>query len=410
MASKRNRVDFDETGIILARDEKLTDYIKKHAGAWKAEIAMPGILLLRKGEGETAGTLLSGEIKREGWLNEIIGLVCTSRLTGKLTVVSRDVRRELYFDSGSLRLASSTARGDLLGEFILSEGLITKEQLDSALKEQGPGRRLGQVLVDKGFLSRHDIYTLLNKKIEKIFLDAIALREGVYTLDEDIELSKLPASISIDTKALLTKGLEKRDEHIYYRETVPRPGKLLGNSPNVIENCSSTEKEFVVHVDGIRTLADIDEILHLGDFETVRIARQLVEKGLVEVILDRRSGDEALRSVVDDFNEAIHLIYLKVRTKVTVEELTDLGQEFLNKSTKHLTEPDKITLKKTGELDQRNLERIFKSTDEKDGLNFIVMILSRYISFFLFTANSYLTVDEQSKLSEKVYGKLEPYS
>ncbi|MBW2260549.1 MAG: DUF4388 domain-containing protein [Deltaproteobacteria bacterium] len=411
MADRTDSMEFDESGVILPRDEKLLEYVRSNSGRWVAVSAQDGMLLLRRADKGGGGrVLMSGEIKREGWLVDILSFVCNQGLTGKIVVVSRDVRRELFFDKGQLRLASSTATGDLLGEFILSEGLITKEQLDAALKEIGPGKRLGQVLVDKGILTRHDIYNLLNKKVEKIFFDAIVLHDGVYTFDEDIDLSKLPASISIDTKTLLMKGLTKRDELTYYRETVPRPGGMLSNQLKALDACSSVEKDFVSKVDGSRTLAEIDDLLHLGDFETVRIARKLASKGLLVVILDKEMEADALRSVVHDFNTAIRVIYDAIQGRVKADELTELGREFMSKSTQQLEGPEKVTLKRTGEFDFHNVMRIYEASEAREKMNLIIMVLSRYISFILFTANSYLPVNEQEKLSSSVYGNLDAYS
>jgi hypothetical protein len=336
--------------------------------------------------------------------------VCNQGLTGKVQVVSRDVKRELFFDQGQLRLASSTAKADLLGEFILSEGLITKEQLDAALEDLGPGKRLGQVLVERKILTRHDVYNLLNKKVEKIFHDAIVLHDGVYLFDEDIDLSKLPASISIDTKNLLMDGVTKRDELTYYRETVPRPGGMLNEKLSALDGCSEVEKDFVSRVDGRRTLSEIDDLLGLGDFETVRIARKLADKGLIEVILDREMAEEALRSMVREFNTAIRVIYDAVQGRVKAGELTEAGTEFLSKSAPQLEGTEKITLNKVGEFDLKALMRIYEASDDLEKMNLIVMVLSRYISFILFTANSYLPVSEQEKLSAAVYGNLKAYS
>lgn len=413
MAEKSDIVEFDETGVILVRDEKLRAFVQKHAGRWRAVSAIPGILLLRQAGDEVdvpGNVLMSGEIRRQGWLVDVIGFVCNARMSGKLIVVSRDVKRELYFDNGSLRLASSTAKHDLLGEFILSEGLITKEQLEAALAELGPGRRLGQVLVDMNLLGRHDIYNLLNKKIEKVFLDAIVVREGVYYFIEDIDLTKLPASICMDTKSLLMKGLHKRDELHYYKETIPRPGSLLQRDPKALDASSGAEKDFVRNVDGKRTLAEIDQTLQLGDFETVRIARQLAEKGFIEVILDKDMEEDALRAVVNDFNTAILGVYDKVKGRVAPDELTRLGEEFIAKSLDRLVGAETVMLRSSGELDFPNVKKIYDATGEKDKMNFVIMILSRYISFILFTANSYLPQEEQEALSSRVYGKLEKYS
>ncbi len=411
MADKKDILEFDESGVILPRDDRLLEYVRTHAGTWVAASAMNGILLLRKADGGGAGrVLMCGEIKRQGWLIDIISFVCNQGLTGKILVLSRDVKRELYFDKGQLRLASSTARGDLLGEFILSEGLITKAQLDAALVDIGPGKRLGQVLVDRGILTPHDIYALLNKKVEKIFYDAIVIHDGIYMFDEDIDVTRLPASICIDTRTLLMEGVTKQDELTYYRETVPRPVRLLGAQREALEACSSVERDFVSRVDGERTLSEIDDLLGLGDFETVRVARKLSSKGLVRVILDKEMEEEALASLVNDLNAAIRAIYGAVRDGPEALKLTEAGREFLRENPRPLEGAGDASLTEKGEFDLRNIRRIYKKGKGGEKMNRIVMFMTRYVSFMLFTANSYLPVDAAEDLSSVVYGNLEAHT
>ena len=45
-----------------------------------------------------------------------------------------------------------------LGELLVTRGVLTKDQLGIALKEQGrTGKRMGEIMVDLGFCSEDDI-------------------------------------------------------------------------------------------------------------------------------------------------------------------------------------------------------------------------------------------------------------
>ena len=45
----RNDVlEFDESGVILPRDEKLLEYVRSQAGRWVSVSAQEGMLLLRR--------------------------------------------------------------------------------------------------------------------------------------------------------------------------------------------------------------------------------------------------------------------------------------------------------------------------------------------------------------------------
>ncbi len=61
--------------------------------------------------------------------------------------------------------APATAPGDRLGDLLIREGLITKEQLDKALQEQkSNGQRLGYNLVKMGFVQETEITKMLARQ------------------------------------------------------------------------------------------------------------------------------------------------------------------------------------------------------------------------------------------------------
>lgn len=70
-----------------------------------------------------------------------------------------------------------------LGELLLAEGLISREQLDEALKMQQmfPDRTVGQVLCRLGYLQESDLSLMLDQKGKRRDLGDILLKEGLIT-------------------------------------------------------------------------------------------------------------------------------------------------------------------------------------------------------------------------------------
>jgi type IV pilus assembly protein PilB len=61
--------------------------------------------------------------------------------------------------------ATAPAPGDRLGDLLMKEGLITKDQLDKALVEQrSSGMRLGYALVKLGFVQETEITKMLARQ------------------------------------------------------------------------------------------------------------------------------------------------------------------------------------------------------------------------------------------------------
>ncbi|MFH1777014.1 MAG: ATPase, T2SS/T4P/T4SS family [Candidatus Omnitrophota bacterium] len=78
----------------------------------------------------------------------------------------------------------------LLGEYLLEKGLITKQDLDSALeKQQATGQLLGQILIQKHLINEVQLYQILAELLGVEFLDmtGILIPEDVIALvPEDI--------------------------------------------------------------------------------------------------------------------------------------------------------------------------------------------------------------------------------
>lgn len=66
----------------------------------------------------------------------------------------------------------STQQTKGLGELILEEGLVSKEQLEEAIEEsRGAGKSLGRILIDRGYITETDLIALIAKKIGFDFVD-----------------------------------------------------------------------------------------------------------------------------------------------------------------------------------------------------------------------------------------------
>jgi type IV pilus assembly protein PilB len=76
-----------------------------------------------------------------------------------------------------------------LGEILVKEGLLNQQQLDEAIRFQKlQGRPIGDILVERGFLSEHDFYNALAKQLDIPFL---SLKDGALNPQIDEELKNM---------------------------------------------------------------------------------------------------------------------------------------------------------------------------------------------------------------------------
>jgi len=396
-------------GSVQVDNAGVKKFLQRHHGRWRVTSTIPRLLVLQQLDFEGTGNpraLLSGSVERPGWLIEIINFITNSRLSGDLVTVSKGIQRELVFEKGALRVAFSTAQADLLGEFILSERILSKEQLDKALKSQTSDKRLGQVLVDLGLLSGPQVYQILQHKTERIFYDTIGVGEGLYHFITEFGPLKLPASMYMDTQALLMEGVKRIDDLEHYNQTVPVREASLAVTPGPLDGYSDTERRFLEVIDGRRTLAGVDAVMRLGVDEMLTLTHRLVDKGVIRICSARQMEEQNLRSVVDSFNQALEMILSSPPDPSMRGDLVRAGREFIASGSHNNRTLSKLAPGPDGSLTLENIRAIYAEATERDRVKLIVMVLTQYISYMLFNAMERLPIDRQEPLSAKVNDSL----
>jgi hypothetical protein len=117
-----------------------------------------------------------------------------------------EVEKVIYFDGGRPVFASSDQPEDRMGELLYREGKITREQYERSrdvVFEQG--RRMGEILVDRGFLKRRELLPAVRRHVEDIIYSLFGWESGEYRIvpgdgasAERIRLSRHPAAMVLE--------------------------------------------------------------------------------------------------------------------------------------------------------------------------------------------------------------------
>jgi len=111
-------------------------------------------------------------------------------------------------------LAPEAGEGRRIGEILVARNFVTPEQIDKALElQESTGRRMAQVLMDEGWLSERDLLESLSEQLQLPFA---WLRPGIY----DPDLSDL---IGADiARRLEVMPLFRIDDEIYLATSDPQ--------------------------------------------------------------------------------------------------------------------------------------------------------------------------------------------
>ncbi|HEY2029504.1 MAG TPA: DUF4388 domain-containing protein [Myxococcales bacterium] len=260
--------------------------------AWKLLSGSSDLLgALREGHAVEAqphprGTVLAGDLA-EMQPSDLLNFLHQGRRTGVLLTRTHEVERAVVLTEGNVAWACSTSPGERIGELLANMGLVGRERVEAALRDQQASKekkRLGQLLVDRGQLGPDEVWRGLKHQVVEIFLGLLVTQSGSFVFLRGVEKAKLPAQLSLDTQGMLLDGLRRLDEMELYRTRVPslesKP-KPTGTAPST--KLSLEEQRVLSLANGVRTLGELSAMTCFGEFETTKAVFKLIEGGYLSL-------------------------------------------------------------------------------------------------------------------------------
>src|SRR5881628_2640243 len=218
---------------------------------------------------------------RELGIHDVFQLLDLSRKTGVLRVTS-DLRHNagtIYFEDGTIIFAEIRSNPHPLGALLLRTGKITEADLERARdmqQRQGDSRRLGEILVSLGALTRRELQRQVRFQIEEVVFEVMSWREGYFSFTEG-PLTEIPAEASVrsPTEALLMEGARRIDEWSRIEGRIPHLGVVPMLAPP--QEASEGELDLLPHewemlamINGVRDVRAIAAELGRSDFEVAK--------------------------------------------------------------------------------------------------------------------------------------------
>lgn len=257
-------------------------------------------------------TGLSGDLPGEGEVRRgesdaatIIEYTHRQRFTGKVVFQREDVIKEIYFDKGRPVFAASNLEHDRMGEQLFREGKITAEQYEQVREQVADsGRRMGEVLIELGWLKRRELLPVVRKHIEDIVYSIFAWDSGSYRMlpgdhagAERIRISRHPA-------AMILEGVRRKLDQDSLIVLIGAPESIIEivddrklKSVMSVADLSSSERRALTSFDGMRSLGEVHKIAAIELVEVYQLAYGLVVWGAAQ---SRRRGLDSHAALVDE--------------------------------------------------------------------------------------------------------------
>jgi tetratricopeptide (TPR) repeat protein len=236
---------------------------------------------------------------RELGIHDVFQLLDLARKTGVLKVTSelRQNGGTVYFDSGAVIAAEIHSNPHPLGSLLVRMGKLAEADFHRArdMQQSGDGRRLGDVLVEIGAISRRELERQVRAQVEEVIFELMGWSEGYFSFSE-APLDQVPAqaTVRIPTEALLMEAARRIDEWSRIEPKIPH----LGVVPRLVVpdgadagpmDLRPAEWEVLAAVDGRRSIRELAAAVQRSEFDVARTLFGLATAGVI-VLDDPQAG------------------------------------------------------------------------------------------------------------------------
>jgi hypothetical protein len=143
----------------------------------------------------------------------VLQMINLSQASGELRLIGEDNSARVYFESGRVRFAGITNRPLKLGELLLKEKRVRKNDLDRILEKKRKGKKLGALLIEAGVITESDVRSAVEEQIKQVIYEIVRWREGLFTFSSGSKpRAEEEILIDIPLDHLILEGLKRLDE------------------------------------------------------------------------------------------------------------------------------------------------------------------------------------------------------
>ena len=227
---------------------------------------------------------IKGSLK-EASLPDVIQLLFLGRRTGCLALADRHNFGTIYFEEGHIVYAAIVNRRDRLGDILVRSGKITAAQLETAIARQNGDRehKLGEILVELGFLRREDLQSYMRIQIEEAVYYLFTWASGTFNFEAGVRPDQEDFLVRINPEFLLLEGARRVDEWSQIEKKIPSFDLIFAVDPAHIgesaPELSHEQRRLLPLLDGTRDVQAIIDDSGLVEFEAGKALFGLITAG-----------------------------------------------------------------------------------------------------------------------------------
>lgn len=237
---------------------------------------------------------LEGNLK-DFSLEDMFRLLASGTKTGTLHLERPDAQGSVCFKKGRVFFASSNWNRESIGRRLVKSGVISEKQLRQALglqkiqKKEKANRRLGQILVDEGYLEAKVLENFIQDQINDTLFDLFRWEEGELRFEPDELCEDEDIGISVSVENIIMEASRRLELWSRIRQKIPslETRFIMAGAPgdkSMEIHLKPKEWMLLCFLHGGRTVRELVEVTGYNDFDTAKILYGMYSAGLIEKV------------------------------------------------------------------------------------------------------------------------------
>ena len=231
---------------------------------------------------------------------ELLSVLARRRHAGRLSISVEGNEVQLFLLDGKVILVSSTHHGLRLGRVLVRLRVLDEERLEQAVREQdraGRGRPLGQILLERGWVTPDDLAKAAEEQAIEALANVMVAPHGTFMFSRDTRPTAKHGLVSLNAEGIVLESSRRADEMATLRTILPPPGARLElanrEHPAPNEPMSEVELKVVAALQrGTGTLAELVAQVPAAEVAIWRTVISLRERGILLARVAGLGGEE----------------------------------------------------------------------------------------------------------------------
>ena len=241
-------------------------------------------------------------------LTDLLQFLAAGRKSGTLKFDQGKITKQVYFKNGKIVGSKSNDPREYLGQVLLHYGKVDEIQLKVAREMQRTtGAKLGEVLVEQGFLTEDDVLEILKTRTLDAIYDLFLWTDGDFEFYDEEPSPEDLLLIEVEPTNVIMEGIYRIDELGRYKTLVPSDRSVLELNAGWTSSLK-LGKEFrqvLFFVEKRMSVAEICYHMHASAFHVYGQLYTLVSEGVARVTGELKEETPKLVADIEDLPETV---------------------------------------------------------------------------------------------------------